>query len=77
MSDIAAKTHRQGGLVNYTHPASLIDDLYRGNYSAKGLPVYAALGQIDTMDVMGSGGRASSELYYRLLNCGLRLAASA
>jgi hypothetical protein len=30
MSEISWKTHRQGGLVNYTHPASLVDDLYRG-----------------------------------------------
>ena len=77
MSEISWKTHRQGGLVNYTHPASLVDDLYRGAYSAKGLPIYAALGKIDTMDVMGSGDRASSALYHRLLNCGFRLAASA
>jgi TolB protein len=77
MSEIAWKTHRQGGLVNYTHPASLVNDLYRGAYSAKGLPIYAALGKIDTMDIMGSGDRASSELYHRLLNCGFRLSASA
>ncbi|TMQ32556.1 MAG: hypothetical protein E6K70_17905, partial [Planctomycetota bacterium] len=77
MSDIAWKTHRQGGLVNYTHPASQPADLYRGAYSAKGLPIYAALGKIDTMDVMGSGDRASSALYHRLLNCGFRIAASA
>jgi hypothetical protein len=77
MADIAWKTHRQGGLVNYTHPASLLNDLYRGAYSAKGLPVYAALGKIDTMDIMGSNDRPSSALYHRLLNCGFRLAASA
>jgi hypothetical protein len=77
MSEIAWKTHRQGGLVNYTHPASLVTDLYRGAYAAKGLPIYAALGQIDTIDVMGSGDLASSALYHRLLNCGFRLAASA
>lgn len=77
MSDIAEKTHRQGGLVNYTHPASRLDDLYRGAYSAKGLPVYAALGVIDTVDVMGSADQPSSDLYHRLLNCGLRLSASA
>jgi hypothetical protein len=77
MSNIAWKTHRQGGLVNYTHPASLLTDLYRGAYSAKGLPIYAALGKVDTMDVMGSGDRASTALYHRLLNCGFRLAASA
>jgi hypothetical protein len=51
--------------------------LYRGAYSAKGLPVYAALGKIDTMDIIGSGDRPSSLLYHRLLNCGFRLAASA
>ncbi len=77
MSAIAVQTRRQGGLVNYTHPAYLLDDLFRGAYSAKGLPVYAALGHIDTMDVAGSGERASTELYHRLLNCGLRLPASA
>jgi hypothetical protein len=77
MSEIAWKTQRQGGLVNYTHPASQPNDLYRGAYSAKGLPVFAALGKIDTMDVMGSGDRASTALYHRLLNCGFRLAASA
>jgi hypothetical protein len=77
MSEISWKTRRQGGLVNYTHPASLPTDLYKGPYAAKGLPIYAALGKIDTMDVMGSGDRASSALYHRLLNCGLRLSASA
>lgn len=77
MSEIAERTHRQGGVVNYTHPSARIDDLYRGAYTAKGLPVYAALGKIDTMDVMGSNDRASTALYHRLLNCGLRLTASA
>jgi hypothetical protein len=77
MSEIAWKTHRQGGLVNYTHPAALPTDLYRGAYVAKGLPIYAALGKIDTMDIMGSGDRASSAFYHRLLNCGFRLGASA
>src|SRR5262249_39778023 len=77
ISEIADRTRRQGGLVNYTHPSARIDDLYRGAYTAKGLPIYAALGKIDTMDVMGSNDQASSALYHRLLNCGFRLAASA
>ncbi len=77
MSAIAHRTHLQGGLVNYTHPSARLDDLYRGAYTAKGLPIYAALGQIDTMDVMGSNDLPSSALYHRLLNCGFRLAASA
>jgi TolB protein len=74
---IADRTHRQGGLVNYTHPSARIDDLYRGAYTAKGLPVDVALGKIDTMDVMGINEQASTALYHRLLNCGFRLTASA
>jgi hypothetical protein len=77
ISEIADRTHRQGGLVNYTHPSARVDDLYRGAYTAKGLPIYAALGKIDTMDAMGSNDQASSALYHRLLNCGFRVAASA
>jgi WD40-like Beta Propeller Repeat len=59
---IADRTHRQGGLVNYTHPSNRIDDLYRGAYTAKGLPVDLALGKIDTMDVMGGNEQAGSAL---------------
>jgi len=77
MSEISIKTRRQGGLVNYTHPAYFPEDPYRGPYSARGLPIYTALGYIDTMDVAGSGEKASSELYHRVLNCGIRMAASA
>jgi TolB protein len=77
ISAIAERTHRQGGLVNYTHPSARPDDLYRGAYTAKGLPVYAALGKIDSVDIMGSNDRASTALYHRLLNCGFRLSASA
>jgi hypothetical protein len=77
MSTIAEFTHRQGGLVNYTHPASRLEDLYRGAYSAKGIPVHVALAQIDTMDVAGSADAASTALYHRLLNCGFHLPASA
>jgi hypothetical protein len=77
VTEIAERTRRQGGLVNYTHPAYRVEDPYSTPYAAKGLPVFAALGKIDTMDVMGSGDQASSALYGRLLNCGVRLSASA
>jgi len=77
IGEIADRTRLQGGLVNYTHPSARIDDLYRGAYTAKGLPIYAALGKIDTVDAMGSNDQASTALYHRLLNCGLRLTASA
>jgi hypothetical protein len=74
---IAEQTHRQGGLVNYTHPASRLDDLYDAPYAAKGLPVYAALGVIDSMDVMNFFDQPSTALYHKLLNCGFRISASA
>jgi hypothetical protein len=76
-ADIAERTRQQRGVVSYTHPASNLDDLYLGAYSGKGLPVDAALGRIDTLDVMGPGYEASVRLWYRLLNCGFRLPAAA
>ena len=76
-ADIANRTRSQKGTVSYTHPASNPDSPYDGAYAAKGLPVDAALGRIDTMDVMGSGYEASRRLWYRLLNCGLRIPAAA
>jgi TolB protein len=75
--DIADRTRAQRGTVSYTHPASNPDSLYDGAYAAKGLPVDAALGRIHAMDVMGSGYEASMRLWYRLLNCGLRIPAAA
>ncbi len=76
-ADIADRTRAQRGTVNYTHPASNPDSLYDGAYAAKGLPVDAALGRIDAMDVMGPGYEASLRLWYRLLNCGFRIPAAA
>jgi TolB protein len=49
-----------------------------GGVGARELPVDLALGQVDAMDVMSNGDEiASMELWYRLLNCGFRLAISA
>jgi len=76
-ADIAERTHHQHGAVSYTHPANNREDPYGTAYSAKGLPVDAALGRIDTLDVMGGGYDASVRLWYRLLNCGFRLPAAA
>jgi hypothetical protein len=41
------------------------------------MPVDVALGKIDTLDVMGSNHQATYPVWYRLLNCGLKLPASA
>lgn len=76
-ADIAEQTHHQHGFVSYTHPANNVEDPYHSAYSAKGVPVDAALGKIDAMDVMGGGYEASVKLWYRLLNCGFRIPAAA
>ncbi len=75
-SDIADRTHLQHALVNYTHAARNPADPYLGAYTAKGLPVDVALGKIDTLDLNG-GYAATVPLWYRLLNCGFHLPASA
>lgn len=77
LADVEQQAIDQGGVVSYTHPASNAEDLYDRAYTAKGLPVDAALGRVHTMDVMGSGYEASKELWYKLLNCGLRVHAAA
>ena len=76
-ADIADLTHDENGLVNYTHPAGNVADPYLGAYSAKGLPMDIALGKVDSIDVMGVTQKATAPLWYRLLNCGFRIPASA
>ncbi|PYM09970.1 MAG: hypothetical protein DME18_17150 [Verrucomicrobia bacterium] len=76
-ADLADRTRAQGGIASYTHPANNLDDPYGTAYSAKGLPVDVALGRIDTIDVMGSGYAASVPLWYRVLNCGFQVPATA
>ena len=75
-SDIADRTHLQSGLVNYTHGAQNAVDPYLGAYTGKGIPVDVALGKIDTLDLNASYA-GTVPLWYRLLNCGFRLPASA
>lgn len=76
-ADIAGRVQEQGGVVSYTHPVAQKEDPYVGAYAAKGLPVDVALARIDSLDVMGFGYDANLPLWYRLLNCGFRLPASA
>ena len=76
-ADIADLTHDQSGHVNYTHPAHNVKDPYLSAYSAKALPIDVALGKVDSIDVMGSNHVATMPLWYRLLNCGFRIPASA
>jgi hypothetical protein len=76
-ADIADHTHDQDGHVNYTHPAHNVKDPYLSAYSAKELPIDVALGTVDSIDVMGSNHQANMAIWYRLLNCGFAVPASA
>jgi len=75
-ADIAQRVLDQDGTVGYTHPAGNRLDLYDQPYSAKGLPVDAALGRVALMDVHGHTYPGAVQLWYRLLNCGLDIAGS-
>ena len=71
----AKAARAQGGAVTYAHPgySTAID-----GFSARELPVDAALGEIDAMDVMSNNPEEiAMENWYRLLNCGLRIGISA
>jgi len=76
-ADIAQRVSDQGGTIGYTHPAGNLLDLYDQPYSAKGLPVDAALGRVRLMDIHGHTYDGSTQLWYRLLNTGLRVIGSA
>jgi TolB protein len=75
-ADIADHVHLQGGHVTYTHPAANARDPFLAAYAAKALPVDVALGKIDSLDINGSYD-GTVPVWYRLLNCGFRLPASA
>lgn len=71
----AKAARAQGGAVTYAHPgySASID-----NFSARELPIDLALGEVDAMDVMSNNPEEfAMENWYRLLNCGFRLAISA
>lgn len=80
---MAAEAVRQGGIVTYGHPMfkdqplPFGDDLTADNGAARELPIDAILGVAHAVDLMSynSDEDRSAELWYRLLNCGLKLAA--
>jgi Tol biopolymer transport system component len=74
-ADIADRAHWQKGVVNYTH-VSQGDDWSKTPYAAKAIPIDVALGKVDTLDINNSWA-ASVPLWYRLLNCGFRVPATA
>jgi TolB protein len=80
---MASETVRQGGVVTYGHPLFVDQplpfdvELTKPNAAARELPVDAMLGVVHAIDLMSynSDENLSAELWYRLLNCGLRLSA--
>jgi Tol biopolymer transport system component len=74
-SEIADRAHWQKGVVNYTH-VSQAADWSKTPYAAKSIPIDVALGRIDTLDLNNTWA-ASVPLWYRLLNCGFRIPATA
>jgi TolB protein len=76
-TDVFDLAHAQGGLTAYAHPFDAKPDLQDVKES-RALPIDAALGTLDYLEVMGfSDHRITSEVWYRLLNCGFRIPAGA
>jgi hypothetical protein len=80
----ARHCHAVGGTLSYAHPLFESGDLDRvfekvWTVECKELPVDAALGLIDAIDVMSYPGLdlEVARLWYRFLNCAIRLAATA
>lgn len=80
---MAAEAVRQGAVVTYGHPLfadqpfPFEDDAAKPSGAARELPIDAVLGVVQAVDLMSynSDEERSAELWYRLLNCGLKLSA--
>ncbi len=78
-AEVADLAHAQGALFGYVHPFdSRPDPLDPNEPMSYEMPADAALGKIDYFEVMGfSDHLITSEIWYRLLNCGFRIPAGA
>jgi len=76
---VADLAHAQGALVGYVHPFDTKPDPADSTEPLSyELPADVALGKVDYLEVMGySDHLITSEIWYRLLNCGFRLPAGA
>jgi dipeptidyl aminopeptidase/acylaminoacyl peptidase len=74
----ARLAHAQNAAVGYVHPfLAPPPDPATDESLTNALPVDAALGNVDYYEVVGfADHRASAEVWYRLLNCGFRIAAA-
>jgi len=78
-ADMADLAHAQGALVGYVHPFDVKPDpADTAEPLTDELPADVALGKVDYIEVMGySDHLITSDIWYRLLNCGFRLPAGA
>ncbi|MGA8489654.1 MAG: CehA/McbA family metallohydrolase [Terriglobales bacterium] len=77
-ADVADKAHQQHALVGYVHPYDTFPDPAKDATLTHELPVDAALGKVDYIEVLGfSDHKSTASVWYRLLNCGFRLPAAA
>jgi TolB protein len=75
---VADMAHRQNALVGYAHPFDTDVNPERDESVTNELPVDAALGKIDYYEAVGfSDHKATSAIWYRLLECGLQIPAGA
>ncbi len=75
---VARLAREQGALVGYVHPfLAPPPDPVNDDRLTNAFPVDAALGLVDYYEVVGfADPRASAEVWYGLMNCGLRIAAA-
>jgi TolB protein len=79
-SDVYDMAHAQGALVGAVHPFDDVPDPFADppRRITDELPVDAALGKLDYMEILGfSDHRSTASVWYRLLNLGYRLPAGA
>lgn len=75
---VADMAHRQEALVGYVHPFDEDIDPTGEAPLTNALPIDAALGRVDYYEAVGfSDHKATNAIWYRLLECGLRIPAGA
>ena len=75
---VADLAHAQGGVVGYVHPFDSDVDPSRDERLTNELVLDAALGKVDYYEAVGfSDHLGTAAVWYRLLDCGLRLPAGA
>ena len=77
-ANVADLAHAQAGLVGYVHPFDAVPDPAKDVSLTNELPVDVALGKVDYIEALGfSDHKATSAVWYRLLNCGYHLPTAA